>query len=90
MKKGTQIIYVPAHAEGDLTHPDIEEGFVMSVHKAGAFCRYWNTLNRLELRTKSTSELTPFLYLREQTPPFTHTQKHVNKTILAIELESLQ
>jgi hypothetical protein len=90
MKKGSQIIYVPKHARYDITHPDVEEGFVMSVNRAGAFCRYWNTLNRLELRTKSTSELTPFAYLVEQTYPFSHDQDFVDRIIKAIEVESLQ
>jgi hypothetical protein len=29
MKQGTQIVYVPLHALGDITHPDCVRGFVI-------------------------------------------------------------
>lgn len=40
---GTQIVYVPHHAAGFLTHPDCEYGFITSYGGNGsiAFCRYW-------------------------------------------------
>ena len=63
MKPGTQIIYVPTHAENDKSHQDCETGFVTSIHKNGeaAFCRYWKHRNGHGgmLRTVSCSELTP-------------------------------
>lgn len=55
---GTQIIYVPDHAEGDPEHPDCERGFVTSVRGDVAFCRYWSKFHR-GLRTVSNSESTP-------------------------------
>jgi len=60
MKRGTQIAYVPMHANGDINHPDVELGFVtsMSDHDT-AFCRYWSKAHPGELRTKANSEATP-------------------------------
>lgn len=59
LKRGTQIIYVPTHADGDPEHRDAESGFVTSVVPGYAFCRYWNKRHPTELRTKSCSERTP-------------------------------
>lgn len=67
MKLGTQILYVPEHANGDTKHFDVEYGFVTSVSEAGVCCRYWKNPERFHprpsfptLRTKFNSELTPF------------------------------
>lgn len=60
---GTQIIYVPSHAQDDIQHPDRETGFVTSIRKDVAFCRYWSKYSPRELRTKANSEATPFEYL---------------------------
>ena len=59
MKPGTQIIYVPMHAEGDTEHPDCQAGFVTSLRDDFAFCRYWSKHHPGELRTKANSEATP-------------------------------
>ncbi len=65
--RGTQVIYVPTHAGGDMRHADCEIGFVTSdAGDRGVFCRYWQR-GKLPgrvgvdeaLRTKSCSELTP-------------------------------
>lgn len=58
MKRGTQIIYIPTHAEGDKHHPDCEHGFVTSMNGSGtvAFCRYWKNQESNELRTYGNSE----------------------------------
>jgi hypothetical protein len=67
MKPGTQIAYIPTHAEGNLAHPDTEFGFVMSRAPAddAYFCRFWNRHEPGNLRTRSCSELCPFEALRE-------------------------
>lgn len=57
MKRGTQIAYIPRHAEGDITHCDVEFGFVTSVKGDTVFCRYWRIPG--ELRTVCNSEGTP-------------------------------
>lgn len=60
MIRGTQIIYVPSHADGP-DHPDAEPGFVTSGGHEGfvfAFCRYWSKTYPGELRTKLNSERT--------------------------------
>lgn len=43
-KRGTQILYVPNHADGDQDHPHVQQGFVTSVkeHTNTVFCRYWH------------------------------------------------
>lgn len=56
---GTQIIYVPNHVD-DENDPRCEQGFVTSINKQGAFCRYWSKHDPNTLRTMANSELTPF------------------------------
>lgn len=58
LKRSTQIIYIPSHANGDKNHEDVEEGFVTSVQGNSAFCRYWSKQDRYQLRTKANSEAT--------------------------------
>lgn len=59
LKPGDQIAYVPMHAEGDLTHKDVEFGFVTGFNREGdVFCRYWSHFDG-SLRTTINSELTP-------------------------------
>lgn len=65
MQKGTQIVYIPDHACGDIMHNDCDWGFVTSVHKDVAFCRYWSKMEVGALRTKSCSEATPICNLKE-------------------------
>jgi len=66
---GTQIIYVPDHADQDEDHPDCERGFVTSVRGDVAFCRYWSKFHS-GLRTVSNSEATPIrnLVIRDTVP----------------------
>ena len=61
LKRGTQIIYVPDHADGDVDHPDVEVGFVTTYTPGTvmAFCRYWSKYEPDRLRTMANSELTP-------------------------------
>ncbi len=61
LKRGTQVVYVPKHANGQLDHPNSEEGFVTRVvpYPAGAdivYCRFWSKHAPDTLRTRSTSE----------------------------------
>jgi hypothetical protein len=65
VRRGTQIAYVPRHANGDLDHPDVETCFVTSVNGDAAYCRYWSKSHPGELRTKANSELTPLCLLEE-------------------------
>jgi hypothetical protein len=55
LEPGTQIIYVPTHAAGDIEHCDCERGFVTSVQGRTAFCRFWNP-DLKSLRTQGNSE----------------------------------
>jgi hypothetical protein len=65
MIKGTQIAYIPTHAEGNINHHDVEFGFVTSERGDAHFCRYWIPVSiRAQsgmpmLRTLTNSELTP-------------------------------
>jgi len=63
MKPGTQIAYIPAHANGDPRHSDVEFGFVMSEGRGIHFCRYWKRGEPGMLRTAANSEATPTEYL---------------------------
>lgn len=60
LKCGTQIVYVPLHANGDTDHSDCETGFATSFKPGSdtAFCRYCKATPG-ELRTKANSEATP-------------------------------
>lgn len=59
LKRGTQILYMPTEAGGDVDHPSCEEGFITSVKdEKWAYCRYWLMSNPTELRTKLSSEKT--------------------------------
>ena len=51
---GDQVAYIPRHANGDLTHPDVEFGFVTGVKGDTVFCRYFYRSGKL--RTVSNSE----------------------------------
>lgn len=59
VKPGTQIVYIPNHANGNPQHLTAEYGFVTSVNSYFVFCRFWLTdknhkpIN--ELRTKGGS-----------------------------------
>lgn len=55
-KMGTQIIYIPNHALGDIHHEAAEKGFVTAVKSDGAFCRFWSKTSPKELRTTANSE----------------------------------
>jgi len=61
VKPGTQIAYIPAHALGDIYHPDVEFGFVTSqvIVNRSHFCRFWLKGQPGRLRTVSNSEMTP-------------------------------
>ena len=61
LQRGTQVAYVPARANGSLTHKDVEYGFVTSVRGNLAFCRYWDWDGKL--RTIADSLATPIDYL---------------------------
>lgn len=85
MKKGTQIAYVPRHADGNINHPDVEFGFVMEAQgEMTHFCRYWQKRNLGALRTMANSELTPNDCLVEHNSV---TQDLVEVTIEKIERE---
>ena len=87
MEKGTQIIYVPDHAEGELKHRDCEAGFVMYVRGETAYCRYWSKYDPTLLRTQANSEGTPIHNLVELE---TRSQELVNRVIAKIEYDGGQ
>jgi hypothetical protein len=74
IKRGTQIIYVPTHANGDIHHADCEAGFIASptvLPGNAIFCRYWaKGSGPRRLRTLANSEATPieYLVLRDTVP----------------------
>ena len=60
MEPGTQIAYIPNHANGDIIHPAVEFGYVTSESGDNShFCRYWIRGHPGMLRTVANSELTP-------------------------------
>jgi hypothetical protein len=59
MKPGTQIAYIPTHANNDINHEDVEFGFITSKSDKDYFCRYWSGRGKTTLRTAANSERTP-------------------------------
>lgn len=65
LKTGTQVAYLPDHAENDITHPDVQFGFITSTNERFAFVRYWKKMQEgKQLRTTSCSEGTDVKNLR--------------------------
>lgn len=59
-ERGEQIAYIPLHANGELSHPDVEYGFVTSQKGDTVWCRYWRKDEvGMMLRTLANSEGTP-------------------------------
>ena len=96
LKEGTQVIYVPRHADGKIIHPDCEHGFVTSIREDRVFCRFWRkgTYQPFkeqwecpELRTTANSEACDIdtLVVMDYTK-----QKHVDQTLKAIKDGTLE
>jgi hypothetical protein len=43
----SRVAYVPRHAEGDMEHPDVEQGVVSSVNSKYVFVKFDKHLTRL-------------------------------------------
>lgn len=59
LKRGTQIVYTPTHADRDPLHPDSEPGFVWEDRGETVFCRFWRRpVDQVDpqLRTRANSE----------------------------------
>lgn len=37
-----KVLYVPTHAEGDITHPDCERGVITAMRDGGVWVRFGN------------------------------------------------
>lgn len=60
-ERGQQVAYVPPHAEGRLSHPDVEFGFVEKRQGNFAFCRFWRRgYEGKELRTTANPEMASY------------------------------
>ena len=64
MKRGTQIAYIPPHADS-VEHPDVQLGFVTSVGNKHVFCRFWNG-DLTDIVDKSCSKGVPHDHLVER------------------------
>ena len=65
-EKGDHIIYTPLHANGDISHPDSEIGFITSVEGETAYCRFFYPTG--QLRTKANSEACWIKFLKKLSP----------------------
>ena len=91
MKPGTQIIYIPTHANGDPDHPDAETGFVTSMRDdAFAWCRYWSGKHFGELRTTANSELTDITQLVERQTVPQHTVYALIEELYGLDEDLIQ
>ena len=84
LKKGSQIAYIPNHADGDINHKDVQYGFVMSVKPNGIFCRFFTNKKGGFLRTTANSELCSEENLVECE---TYSNEFIAKLIKSIEYE---
>lgn len=59
-RPGNEVTYIPLHAEGDVDHPDCEDGFVSSISPGGetVFVRFFRR-GDIALRTIANSESCP-------------------------------
>lgn len=55
-EKDECVTYVPTHANGDINHPDVENGIVSSVNEFYVFVKYIhnNIVNTTAAATKAT------------------------------------
>lgn len=65
---GTQIAYLPAHAKGDVNHPDADWGFTQEQRGDLVLCRFWakDRQHRRQIgdmRTKANAEGVETRYL---------------------------
>lgn len=44
---GDRVAYIPGHAHGDITHPDVERGMVSSNNGINVFVRFDKQVSRL-------------------------------------------
>jgi hypothetical protein len=60
MKAGTQIVYMPSIAKGNLKHKEVEYGFVLEP-KGEYFhwCHFWNKNSPGKLRTRKRPDMVP-------------------------------
>jgi hypothetical protein len=57
MPEGTQVVYVPTHAHGDMAHKDCERGWVQRDEGKRVLCRFFRRNGeRLLLRTLANGE----------------------------------
>jgi len=59
---GKQVVYVPSHAEGNIDHPDCEEGFITSTKGRVIFCHFWRA-GEDRLRSTLDSEYANAIHL---------------------------
>lgn len=83
LKPGTQVAYIPTHANGDINHPDVEFGFVTAENrtKDGHHVRYWaRNCTGDRLRTTANSENTPnYLLVKYISCPQSSVERELNK-----------
>lgn len=82
IRVGTQIAFIPPHADGDITHMDVEFGFVAwMTEKGGAcLCRFWRADMPGVLRTTTCSEGVDTAYLvvlAEDNPHYVHRERMI-------------
>jgi hypothetical protein len=85
MTRGTQIAYIPNHAKDDITHEDVEFGFVTSENDEVSihFCRFWRKGEEGKaLRTTSCSEAVSNDNLRRYDSVSQHTVDKFLATIM--------
>ena len=56
---GVRVAYIPGHAFGDMTHPDVEHGIVSSSNDKNVFVKFDRIVSRLGLDGTTSQSCCP-------------------------------
>ena len=56
---GVRVAYIPGHAFGDMTHPDVEHGIVSSSNGKNVFVKFDRVVSRLGLDGTTSQSCCP-------------------------------
>jgi hypothetical protein len=57
--KGDSVSYIPLHAEGDATHPDVETGVVSSTNHVNVFVKFDKYIKRVGWENTASQAVDP-------------------------------
>ena len=67
-KHGDKVLYIPNHAGGHLSHPDVERGVVNSANDTYVFVKFNTAVARLGWHGTTSQACDPDTLRKEETP----------------------